>query len=97
VTRLADSRPFVVVNDLMYLAAGRIATVAGEVEDEYVTIPGVAAALEHFADSGEFPSETGVPWAQAGGEAARTGWGSWRAWLRRWPEGHYDAVLSRRI
>ena len=81
-TRLADSRPFVVVNDLMYLAAGRITTVAGEGEGEFVTIPGVAAALEHFAETGEFPSETGVPWATAGGEAPAARLGELEAVVR---------------
>lgn len=76
-TRLLDSRPFVVVNDLMYIASGRITTVAGEVTEggegagagRYVTIPGVGEAMQRFVVTGEFPSETGVLWARPGGEA----------------------------
>ena len=76
-TTLADSRPFVTLNDLLFVAAGHIATVSGSAVDRTVTergetmlaIQGVDEQLKNFAATGLLPSEAGVPWARPGGLA----------------------------
>lgn len=78
VTRLVDSRPFVQVNDLAYIAANRITTVPPsllqttvlESGDTYTTIPDLTSIDERFMATGEFPSAQGVSWAVPGGTAA---------------------------
>jgi len=69
-TRLADSRPFVELNNLAYVAAGHITTVAGPYceahTDDTLSIIGVGDALETFAATGAFPSAQRLPWATRG-------------------------------
>lgn len=76
VTRLADCRPFVELNDLAYLAAGKIVTVPAscceEHLDGYRAITGIEQAMECFSHTGAFPSTQRLPWAVAGGHATRT-------------------------
>jgi predicted dehydrogenase len=75
-TTLRDSRPFVRFNDLMYLAARRIATVpeseaavTADASGEWVAIPGIEDACEAFMEEDRFPSDQGAPWSAPGGEA----------------------------
>lgn len=77
-TRLVDSRPFVHLNNLAYLAAGRIVTVSGaatertpdgQARGEFVAIRDVAAAVDRFIAEGALPSVQALPWAVAGGGA----------------------------
>ena len=79
-TLLADSRPFVQLNDLAYIAAGNITqvpesalrrrTTTGERPETFVEIAGIQEALACFMETGAFPSEQGLPWAAPGGEAS---------------------------
>lgn len=78
VTGLADSRPFVHLNDLMYLAAGRITTVPAAMIDvcplpdgtgDCLHFDGLTEATEHFVATGDFPSAQGARWAAPGGSA----------------------------
>lgn len=67
-TTLADSRPFVALNDLAYVSSGRISTVPASmvsgVRDEkeqkdYLQVNGLAAAQENFLVRGVWPSASG--------------------------------------
>ena len=67
-TTLADSRPFVELNDLAYVSSGRITTLLPElvsgVRDEkeqkdYLQVNGMAAAHENFLVRGAWPSASG--------------------------------------
>ena len=78
VTTLADSRPFVHLNDLMYLASGKITTVPASMVSvepmpdgtgDLLHIQNVTEVSERFVDDGAFPSEQGMAWAVAGGQA----------------------------
>jgi predicted dehydrogenase len=82
VTRLIDTRPFVQLNDLAYIAAGQITTISPEYlrhsaaedntahpADEYVAIKDIDGVFDRFFASGYFPSAQGLPWARAGGAA----------------------------
>lgn len=73
VTRLADSRPFVHLNNLAYLAAGRIttipATAAPPRPDGTLDVAGLVPALTTFCATGQFPSAQGLPWSAPGGHA----------------------------
>jgi predicted dehydrogenase len=78
VTRLADARPFVRGYDLAYVAAGQIIPIAeehlrhaasGNGDGEYVVIEGIRDVVTTFFDSGRFPSQQDVAWAQSGGRA----------------------------
>ena len=71
---LRDSRPFVVLNDLMIVAASHIATVPARFvrRDEaqgFCAIENIEAELENFARDGLLPAQSGLPWSQAGGHA----------------------------
>lgn len=76
--QLADCRPFVAFNSLLYVAAGRInriddrhLAVAGSPgPDERLAIAGLTEVSEAFLRSGAFPSRQSAPWAGAGGCAA---------------------------
>jgi predicted dehydrogenase len=69
-TTLADSRPFVHLNDLAYLAAGRITPVQSEAQpDGHRAVAGLPEAVARFVDTGIPPSAQGVPWAAPGGTA----------------------------
>lgn len=77
-TRLEDSRPFVLLNGLAYVAAPRIRAVGGRHVarvpgrgggNEFVEIGGLAAAARAFAEGGLFPAAARVPWAVPGGRA----------------------------
>lgn len=74
-TRLADSRPFVELNGLAYLASGRITTLPARYctkhDGGYLSVNGLYEAMREFAASGVFPSAQGQPWAVAGGRAVR--------------------------
>lgn len=74
-TTLADSRPFVLLNDLAYVSSGRIAPIPREmiavVRDEreqqnYLDIASLAAAQEAFTLRGTWPRTNG--WAREPGE-----------------------------
>lgn len=77
-TRLIDSRPFVELNDLCYIAAGRIQTLREPARrktasggDELVTVDGLEEAVRQFLAGGQLPDEQHRPWAYAGGSAGR--------------------------
>ena len=77
VTRLEDSRPFVHLNDLAYIASGRITTVpdsairkSSVAGKDWVAIDGIEAIVRRFGDTGELPSSQGVPWATLGRRVA---------------------------
>ncbi len=74
-TTLADTRPFVALNDLAYVSSGRIqpistdriSTVRDEKEQkEYLDVAGLTAAQEAFTLRGAWPGSTG--WAREPGE-----------------------------
>lgn len=76
-TTLADSRPFVLLNDLAYVSSGCIspfpAALVSHVRDEkeqkdYLSVAGMAAAQESFLTHGTWPGATG--WGRAPGEVA---------------------------
>lgn len=76
-TTLADSRPFVHFNALLFVAAGAIGDVPARFVtrslnargDEFLSIQNIEPVLEEFAQSGALPSETGLAWSQPGGRA----------------------------
>ncbi|HZO86754.1 MAG TPA: Gfo/Idh/MocA family oxidoreductase [Chthonomonadaceae bacterium] len=77
-TRLIDSRPFVGFYDLLFVAAGSIATVpetsiqrtpVPSEPGEYVAVEDIRAACEDFLATGRFPSQQGMAWGQTGGQA----------------------------
>ncbi len=74
-TTLADSRPFVALNDLAYVSSGHVASIAPErisqVRDEkeqkdYLNVSGLQAAQENFTARGSWPSASG--WGRTPGE-----------------------------
>ena len=74
-TTLADSRAFVILNDLAHISSGRIAGIPANlvsgVRDEkeqkdYLNVAGLAAAHENFLVRGAWPSLNG--WGRAQGE-----------------------------
>ena len=73
-TRLIDSRPFVHLNGLAYVAAGAITPVglthvhrSAANNGDLVAIAGVRDACRAFAETGNFPDAQGLPWATPGG------------------------------
>lgn len=75
-TRLIDSRPFVYLNNLLYVAAGTIHTIAEEHvhsvrnsrnEASWVLVEGMQEVIEQFRCSGLLPGEGRVPWGLPGG------------------------------
>ena len=76
-TRLVDSRPFVMMNDLAYVAAGKIAAIGSShitrepdpYGSTYVAINSIDSVFEEFFATGKFPSLQEVAWAQPGGRA----------------------------
>jgi predicted dehydrogenase len=77
-TRLVDSRPFVHLNDLAYLAAGRIVPVpecalarstSPDGKDRFVQIIDLDAAQAQFIAGGLMLTEQGFAWAAPGGRA----------------------------
>ncbi|EIP99163.1 putative dehydrogenase [Opitutaceae bacterium TAV1] len=70
VTTLPDTRPFVHLNALLYIAAGglrpvepphaKIRNIDGE---QTMLIPGVESATEALLGNGSFPAEAQLPWA----------------------------------
>jgi len=82
VTRLVDSRPFVRLCDLVYLASGRINQVPRECVDRHPeaagspnpestmsAIQGLDTVFEEFLRSGAFPDSQGAAWGRSGGSA----------------------------
>ncbi len=74
-TSLADSRPFVALNDLAHISSGRIATIPAAlvsgVRDEkeqkdYINVAGMNSALESFLTQGIWPGVHG--WNHPGGD-----------------------------
>lgn len=74
-TTLADSRPFVALNDLAYVSSGRIAPIPPRlVSDErdekdqkdYLSVSGLEATVEQFLGRGLWPGANG--WERATGE-----------------------------
>ncbi len=76
-TRLVDSRPFVHLNDLLFIASGEIATIPEthlrrqrtEKGEESVAIEEIEALMENFGASGLFPHQSGAAWSHTGGRA----------------------------
>ena len=76
-TTLADSRPFVTLNDLAHVSSGHIATIPAELatalrdekeQKDYVHVASIAAAHENFLVRGLWPGANG--WNRATGEVA---------------------------
>ncbi len=76
---LADCRPFVMFNSLLYIAAANIHSIPSEsIElsitdghtDETPRIRGLLPACEEFLSRGTFPSAQACAWGRPGGEAA---------------------------
>jgi predicted dehydrogenase len=76
-TTLADSRPLVTLNDLVFISSGRIATIppallASSRDDkdqkDYLQIKGLGTAVDRFLDRGEWPGANG--WSRSPGEVA---------------------------
>ncbi|BCM88585.1 inositol 2-dehydrogenase/D-chiro-inositol 3-dehydrogenase [Abditibacteriota bacterium] len=76
-TTLADSRPFVMLNDLILVAAGHITTLPNTLVDNQMgsreevlrSVVEIQTSLQLFLEQGLFPSEMGTAWAIAGGRA----------------------------
>jgi predicted dehydrogenase len=72
-TRLVDSRPFVHLNNLAYIAARRITTVPARyvqpAADGYLSVEGLPQAIAEFISNGRLPSTQSRPWAVPGGSA----------------------------
>jgi len=78
-TRLIESKPFVDLHALIYVAAGRIAPVPkaqtrraplkNDPKDLVCAVDGLSEIAERICATGEFPSAQGVAWAQPGGSA----------------------------
>ncbi len=76
-TTLADSQPFVHLNDLLFVSAGQITKVptpflhreTNERGERFVTIENIESMLEEFVKSGHLPSQTGALWGQSGRRA----------------------------
>jgi len=75
-TSLADSRPFVELCDLAFIAAGRIHQVpeaalarAADREDAYIAISDLGDVLDRYFADDLFPSEQEVVWGEEGGRA----------------------------
>lgn len=75
-TLLKDTRPFVHLNAMLYLAAGTIGTVEaphaarlrmGDETRDTVCITGIGGVCDAFIEDGHFPSESAVPWSSSGG------------------------------
>jgi predicted dehydrogenase len=78
-TRLIDSRPFVHLSNLLYVAAGTIHTIddayltklpANQNESQWVVVDGMQHAMKEFIDSRRMPGETNSPWGRLGGHAS---------------------------
>lgn len=76
-TTLADSRPFVALNDLAHISSGHIAPIPAALvsplrddkdQKDYLSVPSMAAAHESFLVCGTWPGVTG--WGRATGEVA---------------------------
>ncbi len=74
-TSLADSRPFVVLNDLAYVSSGRIASIPAELvtvvrdereQQDYLEVSSLPATQENFALRGAWPGAHG--WSREPGE-----------------------------
>jgi predicted dehydrogenase len=72
-TSLADSRPFVVLNDLAYVSSGRITAFPAErltdvreekEQKDYISVAGMTGAIERFLDQGVWP---GADWGREPG------------------------------
>lgn len=79
-TTLADSRPFVMLNDLAHVSSGRIAPIpAAQIsgvreekeQKDYLHVADMAAAHENFLTRGVWPSATG--WGREPGDVATPG------------------------
>ncbi|RYX82051.1 Gfo/Idh/MocA family oxidoreductase [bacterium] len=76
-TTLADSRPFVTLNDLILVAAGHITTIpdsfitrqTGNNNEVLRTVEDITPSLQFFLQQGCFPSDTNVAWSALGGSA----------------------------
>jgi predicted dehydrogenase len=96
-TTLSNSRPFVHLNALAFVAAGNIHTVntafidrtpvPGSLQgEEAVAIQGIETALEAFGRTGQMPSEGNSQrreWGQSGGVAQASQLPQWEAVVRR--------------
>jgi predicted dehydrogenase len=72
-TRLIDSRPFVHLNNLAYIASRTITTVkpphVTPAADGYLDVAGLPEAIDTFMADGRFPSAQQRPWARPGRSA----------------------------
>jgi hypothetical protein len=76
-TTLADSRPFVVLNDLAYLSSGQISPIPGTLvsgvreekeQQDYIQVAGLSPAQDAFLAKGTWPGATG--WNRPPGDVA---------------------------
>ena len=72
-TRLADCKPFVILNDLTYISSDSISRISApyvsvkpEFGSETVAINNIESIINVFTSSGSFPSQQGIAWAHAG-------------------------------
>jgi len=81
VSRLIDCVPFVDANDLAYIAAGKITTVAEQYVSEKQAdgqngiasqIDDIESVCRTFVETGRFPSDQSVPWSSPGGKAYKS-------------------------
>jgi predicted dehydrogenase len=75
-TTLADSRPFVHFNNLLFIASGHISTIspdhlqgAAARGEEWLEIEGIEAVMNEFTRDVRLPSETNRAWGRSGGHA----------------------------
>lgn len=72
-TRLVDSRPFVHLNNLAYIASRSITTIrppqVQPAADGFLEVAGLSEAIDEFVATGKFPSAQKRPWAVPGGTA----------------------------
>lgn len=105
--RLVDSRPFVHLNGLVYLAAKRITTVSADLTKKttlpesgtFTSINAIAEAVQCFMTAGQFPSEQGLAWAARGGRAVPGELPSLEAVIEEMSKDvykHSDSEISRR-
>ncbi|HEX2948164.1 MAG TPA: Gfo/Idh/MocA family oxidoreductase [Armatimonadota bacterium] len=79
VTRLIDSRPFVYLNDIAYIAAKHISTIPesavqykeNPAGDIFTEITGISEIVRQFMETGALPSEQGISWATQPGTATQ--------------------------
>jgi predicted dehydrogenase len=78
-TKLIETRPFVHLNNLLYIAGKNIHTIEGrhlnyqnnmKNSGKWITVAGMAKAIDQFQLCGILPSESGYQWGRSGGRAS---------------------------